>query len=363
MLEVPAGVRPGPDDAELPSRRRGRPSGPIAGIALLVVGAGLLVVSQAFRHGVSGWTQTLLVIAGLALLLKGVAVVVGAISGRQIDLAAWCSVGWLVLLLCATAGADLLPLGNADNVARTTGVKGYAPPDLLSAHPLGTNGFGLDLLARAIYGARASLLTVAFAMVVSLLVGGLIGILAGYFRGWVDAAIGVIADTALVIPALVLLIALAAVLGPPATVSAEILKTGSALAIVGIPTVIRLARANTMAYAQRDFVTASRALGAKHGYIIGRDLLPNVVLPLVAYALIVAAVLIVAEGSLAFLGLGLQQPTPSWGSMIAEGGLRDLQRHPFVALVPGLFMFLTVASLNIAGERARQLWDVRETQI
>lgn len=333
------------------------------GACKALVGAAAIVASQGFADSMSGWLQALLVVVGAGLVLRGVADVVSARSGKTIDLAAWCSVGWLVLLICATALADVLPLGNADDLTTTTGVRGYANPNLLSAHPLGTNGFGLDLLARAVYGARASLLTVAFAVAVSLLVGGLIGIAAGYFRGWVDATIGVFADSALVIPALVLLIALAAVLGPPKTVPAEVVKTGLALAIVGIPTVIRLARANTMTYAQREFVTASKALGARHLYIIRRDLLPNVVLPLIAYTFIVAAVLIVAEGSLAFLGLGLQQPTPSWGNMIAEGGLRELQQHSFVALVPGAFMFATVFSLNIVGERARQHWDARDLQI
>jgi peptide/nickel transport system permease protein len=333
------------------------------GAVKLLLGGGVVVTSQVLAHSMSGWLQALLIAVGIGLALKGVADVVTGASGRAIDLAAWCSAGWLVILVLATAFADLLPLGNADDLTTTTGVKGYAKPDVFSAHPLGTNGFGLDLLARAIYGARASLLTVAVAVVVSLVIGGIIGIVAGYFRGWVDATIGVVADSALVIPALVLLIALAAVLGPPRTVSAEVVKTGLALAIVGIPTVIRLARANTMTYAQREFVTASRALGARHFYVLRRDLLPNVVLPLIAYAFIVAAVLVVAEGSLAFLGLGLQQPTPSWGNMIAEGGLRDLQEHPFVALVPGVFMFLTVFSLNVVGERARQHWDARDMQV
>ena len=276
------------------------------------------------------------------------------------DLTFWVSVCWLVGLTVCAALADLLPLGNAADTTATIGVAGYARPDLFSANPLGTNGFGLDLLARSIYGARVSLLTVGCTVVVSLLVGGVIGMIAGYFRGWVDMVIGIFADAALVIPALVLLIAFAAVLGPPRTVPEAVLKSGIALAVVGIPTMIRLARANTMVFAQREFVTASRAMGATHTRILLRELLPNVALPLVSYAFIVSAVLIVAEGSLAYLGLGLQQPTPSWGNMIAEGGLRELRRHPHVPLVPGVFMFLTVFSLNIIGERARARWDARE---
>lgn len=275
----------------------------------------------------------------------------------------WLSAAWLVALGIAAVCADLLPLANASDTSQTTGVAGYAPPDLFSAHPLGTNGFGLDLLARSVYGARVSLLTVAFTIAVSFVVGGGIGMLAGYFRGWVDHLIGVGSDALLVIPALVLLIAFAAVLGPPRTVPEAVLKIGSALAVVGVPTMVRLARANTLVYAQREFVLASRAMGARHGRVLVRELLPNVAMPLLSYAFIVAAVLIVAEGSLAFLGLGLQQPAPSWGNMIAEGGLRQLRQHPHVALVPGAFMFLTVLSLNVVGERARTRWDAREAKL
>ncbi|MFY1638045.1 ABC transporter permease [Solwaraspora sp. WMMB335] len=281
---------------------------------------------------------------------------------RRTDLAFWFSACWLVALAGCALLADALPLGNADDTTATIGVAGYARPDLFSANPLGTNGFGLDLLARSIYGARVSLLTVGCTVLVSLLVGGAVGMIAGYFRGWVDVVIGIFADAALVIPALVLLIAFAAVLGPPRTMPEAVLKSGLALAVVGIPTMIRLARANTLVFAQREFVTASRAMGATHTRILLRELLPNVALPLVSYAFIVSAVLIVAEGSLAFLGLGLQQPAPSWGNMIAEGGLRELRRHPHVPLVPGVFMFLTVFSLNIVGERARARWDAREIQ-
>ena len=218
-------------------------------------------------------------------------------------------------------------------------------------------------MARAIYGARVSLLTVALTVAISLLIGATIGMVAGYFRGPVDAIVGIFADAALAIPALVVLIAFAAMLGPPTRVPEAVVKTSAALAIVGIPTMIRLARANTLVVAQREFVHAARTLGARDRRIIVREVLPNVALPLVSYAFVVSAVLIVAEGSLSFLGLGLQQPEPSWGNMIAEGGLRDLRNHPHVALVPGAFMFATVYALNVVGDRARSAWGGREAKI
>lgn len=333
------------------------------GGALLVAGVGLLYVVLAPLGDLPGVPKLLLVLAALGMMLKGGQRLGAALRGPDFDLGFWLSSIWLGALALAAALADVLPLGNARDTTLTIGTNGFATPDLFSANPLGTNGFALDLLARSIYGARVSLLTVTLTVVLSLLIGGAIGMLAGYFRRWIDLTIGIFADAALVIPALVLLIAFAAVLGPPRTVPEAIWKNGLALAVVGIPTMIRLARANTMVYAQREFVLASRAMGATHLRVLRRDVLPNVALPLVSYAFIVAAVLIVAEGSLAFLGLGLQQPEPSWGNMIAEGGLRELRRHPHVALVPGVFMFLTVFSLNVVGERARTRWDAREAKV
>jgi len=333
------------------------------GAGALVVAAALLYVVLVPLGHLPAIVRTVAVLALAGLAFTGVRQAGRGVWGADFDAGFWLAVGWLGALILAAVFADALPLGNASDTTRTIGQAGYASPDLFSAHPLGTNGFGLDLLARSIYGARVSLLTVGLAVGVSLVVGSGIGMLSGYFRRWIDLTIGVFADASLVIPALVLLIAFAAVLGPPRTVPGAVVKNGLALAVVGIPTMIRLARATTMVYAPREFVLASRAMGARHLRVLRRDLLPNVARPLVSYAFIIAAVLIVAEGSLAFLGLGLQQPSPSWGNMIAEGGLRELRRHPHLALVPGAFMFLTVFSLNSVGERLRARWDAREANV
>jgi len=347
----------------MPRRVTGAMPRGIIGAAVAVVGAVLLYVGLVPAGSAPILVQVGVVVLALGVTGKGLQLIGRALWGPTFDLGLVLSIGWLSALIAAAALADVLPLGNARDTTLTIGVPGYQTPDLFSAHPLGTNGFGLDLLARCIYGARVSLLTVAVTVVVSLVIGGAIGIVAGYFRRWVDIAIGIVAEATLVIPALVLLIAFAAVLGSPTTVFEAVWKNSLALAVVGIPTMIRLARANTMVHAQRGFVLASRALGARHVRVLLREVLPNVALPMLSYAFIVAAVLIVAEGSLAFLGLGLQQPEPSWGNMIAEGGLTELRRHPHVALVPGVFMFLTVFSLNIIGEWARARWDAREAKI
>ena len=116
-------------------------------------------------------------------------------------------------------------------------------------------------------------------------------------------------------------------------------------------------------FSQREFVLASRGMGAKDSRIVFRELLPNVLLPLVSYAFIIVAVLIIAEGSLSYLGLGLQQPQPTWGNMIGQADLTGLREDPHIALVPGVFMFLTVFAFNRIGERARGSWDSREVKI
>lgn len=346
----------------LVGRRRSR-SGLLLAAVGAVAGVALLWLALAGMGSASAWAKAPVVAAGGTLIVRAIGRAGRHWRGPNFQASLALSVTWLVALVLAAVFADLLPLRNHNNTSATIGVLGYARPDLFSEHPLGTNNFGLDLLARAIYGARVSLLTVALTVVVSLLIGGAIGVVAGYFRGAVDTVIGIVADAALAIPALVVLIAFAAMLGPPTRVPEAVLKTSTALAIVGIPTMIRLARANTLTVAQREFIHAARTLGARDRRIIVREIVPNVALPLVSYAFVVSAVLIVAEGSLSFLGLGPQQPEPSWGNMIAEGGLRDLRNHPHVALVPGAFMFATVYALNVVGDHARAAWSGREAKI
>lgn len=348
-----------PDVVPRPDRR---PGWPIA-TAALVAGVAVVWFALVGLGSTTAWVKVPVVAAGGTLIVQAVGIAGRRVRGPGFSAGVALSVAWLTVLVLAALLADVLPLPNHNDTSATIGVRGYARPDLFSAHPLGTNNFGLDLLARAIHGARVSLLTAALTIAISLLIGGAIGMIAGYFRGATDTVVGIVADAALAIPALVVLIAFAAMLGPPTRVPEAVVKTSAALAIVAIPTMIRLARANTLVVAQREFVHAARTLGARDRRIIVREILPNVALPLVSYAFVVSAVLIVAEGSLSFLGLGLQQPEPSWGNMIAEGGLRDLRDHPHVALVPGAFMFTTVYALNVLGDHARAAWSGRQSQI
>lgn len=325
--------------------------------ALAAAGIAAVSIVCLAMPGQNTLLRTLLALAGAALLVAALARASRAVLGTRVAPATAISTLWLGLLAAAAVLADVVPLAEHRDQTTTILDPGFAPPDLFSRHPLGTNSFALDLLARSIYGARVSLLNAGLAVAVSLLVGGLIGVLAGFERGRFDRAVSVLTDSLLAFPAILLLIAVAAITGRPTSVAQAVLKNGLALALVGIPTIIRLARAHTIRYAHADFVSASRVMGARPWRIIRRDIVPNVAPPLASFGFVMLAVLIVADGSLAFIGLGLSQPEPTWGNMIAEAQLSDLRDHPFIVLVPGAFMFLTVLCLNQLGETLDARWS------
>ena len=258
------------------------------------------------------------------------------------------SVGWLALLIAGTVLADLLPLPDRD---RSDFTMIAAAPSW--SHLLGTDEVGRDILARAVYGARVSLLVGVVSVLLGMFVGGLLGLLAGYLKGRVEAVIMTATDAMLAFPALVLLLTLAAVFGQ----NLPTLVLG--LAVLTVPTFIRLTRANTLQIADREFVVAARAYGSKPWRVMVRDVVPNVTMPLAAYSFIIAGVVIVAEGSLSFLGLGIPPPTPSWGGMIA-GGRTELDAHAHIVIMPGLVMFATVLAFTLIGEHFRRRFDTRE---
>ena len=163
-------------------------------------------------------------------------------------------------------------------------------------------------------------------------------------------------DTMLAFPPLVLLLAITTVM----TQSFRTLIIG--LGVVSIPAFARLSRANTLPFAQREFVVAARSMGARHGRILFREILPNVLFPVGSYAFIVLAAIIVGEGSLSFLGLGIPPPQPSWGGMIASGR-NLLATDPYLVFLPAMALLLTVFSFNIIGDRARRRFDVRESML
>ena len=330
------------------ARREPAWRGPVIAAAGLVVTI-VAIVAMAGQ----GWAQAGVLLIGLVVLYAGAVEVGRRRFGPEFDLTTWLCLVWLVLLIGAALLAPVLPIGEHENLAAAMTDPAMARPDLLSDHPLGTNNFGLDLLARVLYGARASLVVALGAVLIGMVVGGAIGILAGYRRRLTDRVVGIFANSLLAVPPLILLIALATVLDP------SLRNIAFALSLLALPSMIRVARASTMSFAQREFVLAGRAMGASSLRIMTRELLPNVLLPLASYAMVMVSVLIVAEASLSFLGLGIQAPAPSWGNMISEGQGRVFEQHPHIVMVPGTVLFLTVFAFNALGERARKRFDPR----
>ena len=256
--------------------------------------------------------------------------------------------GAAVLLALALAGAAA-PLLAPDPYATDLGAR-LAPPR--SAHALGQDSLGRDVLARVLHGARNSLAVGATVVALSLLVGVAIGAAAGYFGGWFDEAAARVIDVLLAFPGLLLAIALAAVLGP------SLANVVLALSLLGWTGYARLARAEVAALRQREFVQAAEALGARPGRIVVCHLLPLAAPVLIVQATFGMAGAIVAEASLSFLGLGTPPPLASWGAMIDEGR-PFLLVAPHVVVWPGLALAATVLALQLAGDGLLDLLDVR----
>jgi peptide/nickel transport system permease protein len=252
---------------------------------------------------------------------------------------------WLILVVVLALAADLLPLRDPGQTSSRT----YAPLGL-DSEPFGTDRLGRSQASRLIYGARASLAVGTIAAGAALVVGGLVGLIAGYFRGAVDSVVSLVVDAVLSLPGLVLLVAFASVFKP------TFVTIGIALALIAGPSFARIARGNTMTITSREFVLAARTMGATDRRIMFRELVPNIVPPLLSYAFIIASLLITAEASLSFLGLGIQPPTPSWGVMIANGrvAMEADTAHWHLVFVPAFTLFMTVLSLNLLGDHLRQ---------
>ncbi|RWY37681.1 ABC transporter permease [Falsigemmobacter intermedius] len=251
--------------------------------------------------------------------------------------------GWLTLLFLATLFADLLPLAESHDPGVTILDPSLTPPNLLSANPLGTDTAALDVLGQIIYGSRVSLLIALCGAGIGCLTGGTLGILAGYFRGRVEAVTTFAAEVLLSFPPLILLMAMVTIFRP------SIVNLTLVLGVLVTPAFLRLARAQTIKIASRDFVVAAHTLGAKVPRILLGEILPNVLPALIAYGFIVVGLLIVAEASLSYLGIGIPRPAPTWGNLISQGE-PFLQDSPHLVLAPTLFLFLTVISANYLGQ-------------
>ncbi|MEO7520930.1 MAG: ABC transporter permease [Gemmatimonas sp.] len=265
------------------------------------------------------------------------------------DRRAWFGVFVIVLLVVGAITAPLL--GRYDPIRIDLANALRAPS---AAHWLGTDAQGRDVWSRLLHGARISLLVGLVSQGVSLSIGVVLGLLAGYRGKWVDEVIMRLADITLAFPSLLLLIAMAAAFEPSLTVVCLV------IGVVGWAGMARLVRGQTLVVRELEFVQAMRAVGARDVRILSRHVLPNVIAPVVIAATLGIAGAIMAEAALSFLGLGVQPPTPSWGSMIADGrDLSQLRRAPWTSLSPGLAIGVAVLGFNLLGDALRDALDPR----
>ena len=219
-----------------------------------------------------------------------------------------------------------------------------------TSFPLGADTQGRDVLTRVLYGARISLAVGVVSQLVAVLLGVTLGLTAGYYGRWIDSAVMRLADVTLAFPTLLLLIAVAAAVRP------SLLVVFGIIGAVGWAGMARLVRSQVLVLRQSEYVLAARALGAPDGRILLRHLLPNVAAQVIVAATLGMAGAIMAEAALSFVGLGAQPPTPSWGSMVAEG--RELLRvAPWVSFAPGVAIGLAVLGFNLVGDGLREAWD------
>ena len=267
------------------------------------------------------------------------------------NLTFWLPATWISILLCFVVFADVLPL-NDPTESDFTALKVGPNFEFF----LGTDVLGRDIFSRIIHGARISLTVGFFAPVLGMIIGLILGLLAGYYRQKIESLIVGFMDVILAFPNIVLAMCILFFAG--ATMFNLILV----LSITSIPANTRIARASTLVFAERDFVLAARAQGASDLRILIWEILPNIIFPQLAYILSFMSIVIMIEGSLAFLGVGIPPPTPTLGSMIAQG-FADINTDPHITFLPALFLFLTVLSLNLIGDHLRKKFTIRQSAI
>jgi peptide/nickel transport system permease protein len=235
--------------------------------------------------------------------------------------------------------------------------QGYPLAPGIAHHLLGTDENGRDLLARLMFGARISLTVALFAVIMEISIGTVLGAVSGYYGGWVDFVIMRATDVVLSIPLLPLLLVITAIVAGTSNKAA--LNFGVIVLIIGglsWPAVARLVRASFLSLREREFAEAARAIGNRDGRIIFRHLLPNAVAPIIVQATLEVANVIILESTLSFLGLGIQPPTASWGSMLANAQ-SNITIAPWAAIFPGLAILVTVLAINYLGDGLRDALD------
>jgi peptide/nickel transport system permease protein len=269
---------------------------------------------------------------------------------RRIPVSAGLAIAWLTALVAVAVLADVLPF--VDGFAEL-GRDRRQPPSW--QHWFGTDKLGRDVFSRAVYGARMSLLLAGAAVLCGFGIGGTLGMIAGYVRGWADAAISMVVEVMLSIPALILALAITSFLGH------GVPQVVLALTLLSIAPTTRLVRSQTLQWAERDFVTAARTSGCSHRHILTREVLPNLVPTALSFTITGVGLLMIAEGALAFLGQSIEIPNPTWGFMIAEGA-SNLEDAWWMSLLPAACLFVTLVALSTVGDHIARRFSYRSAQ-
>ena len=259
--------------------------------------------------------------------------------------------GALVVLAAVVLAAAAPALAPGDPIKNSL-LDRLTPPTWGREHPLGTDTLGRDVASRLLHGARVSLVVGFSAVLLAGVAGVVLGLVSGWYRGWLDDLLMRLGDVQLAFPVLVLAVAVLAVLG------ASVMNLILVLGVTGWITYARIVRGEVLTLRERDFVAAARALGADDAWILRRHLLPNVLPPITVVATFSVARTIVAEASLSFLGLGIPAPAPSWGAMLDEGR-NYITTGWWLALFPGLAILVLVLGINLVGDWLRDVLDPR----
>lgn len=271
---------------------------------------------------------------------------------RRHNVALWLSVGWLILVI---ASAVLAPwLGFLDDPHKPLSGQPEEGPGW--SNWFGTDQLGRDMFARSVWGGRLSLSIAGPAVGIGIVVGGVLGVTAGYFGKWIDLGISSVVNVALALPALVFALFIVTVLGQ------SYWNVTIAVTILTIPAIARIARAQALRFAAREFVTVAHMMGARWPRLLFREVLPNVVPALASIAFLAMGIVIIAEGSLSFIGVSVGSPSITWGNILAAGKGR-LEDAPHIALITGGVMFVTLMALNFVGDEMLRRLDVREARI
>lgn len=278
---------------------------------------------------------------------------------KSLGPAAWVAIAWLVLVLGLSLLAPLLPIPDPSETFPSIARQGPS-----AGHLLGGDTLGRDLLARIVYGTRASFAVGFGSVAFGFVIGGMLGLISGFFRGRVDGVLTPLMNILLAIPQFILALSLVNVFatGADVTSTRRLVVLILGLGIVSIPLLGRITRANTLAWSEREFVLAARAMGAKSWRIMFRDVLPNVLPAMLAIGFLGVGIAIVAEGGLSLFGVGVQPPTPSWGNIISEGQ-SQMRNAPHIVIFASLVLFLTVMALNYLGDVISQRFGVRESAL